>query len=137
MQCLSTLTALLRTFYKNPATVQPSRRCASPAVIQVWIDLFPFTARYNINRRIAPPIASRRLPTLNPVTSPSPRNDPINPPRKAPAIPSKIVTMNPPGSLPGMRNFARTPTINPITIQDRIPMAKLLCNPDSVFKPSR
>ena len=80
-------------------------------------------ARNNIKRRTAPPVASKMLPTLNPVTAPSPRKDPINPPKKAPAIPIRMVTMKPPGSLPGMMNFASKPTINPITIQDRIPNA--------------
>jgi hypothetical protein len=81
--------------------------------------------RYTINRRTAPQIASKKLPTLNPVTEPSPINDPINPPTNAPAIPSKMVTIIPPGSLPGMMSFANKPTIKPITIQDKIPIATL------------
>jgi hypothetical protein len=32
----------------------------------------------------------------------------------------------PPGSLPGMINFASNPTMNPMTIQDRMPIANLL-----------
>jgi hypothetical protein len=71
---------------------------------------------YNINRRTAPPVASKILPKLNPVTGPSPRKEPINPPTKAPTIPNRIVIMSPPGSLPGMMNFASKPTINPMTI---------------------
>jgi hypothetical protein len=88
--------------------------------------LYLFIMRYRINRRMAPPIASKKLPILNPVTVPSPRKDPINPPTNPPAIPIRIVIIIPPGSLPGMINFASKPTINPMTIQDRIPMANLL-----------
>lgn len=32
--------------------------------------------RYRSSRRMAPPVASRMLPILNPVTVPSPRKDP-------------------------------------------------------------
>ena len=71
---------------------------------------------------MAPPVANKKLPKLNPVNVPIPRKDPIYPPVKAPPIPNKMVMKIPPGSLPGMKNFATTPTINPITIQDRIPM---------------
>src|SRR5512138_1095790 len=46
----------------------------------------------------------------------------MNPPSNAPAIPIRIVTMNPPGSRPGMRNFAMTPTTRPNRIQARMPI---------------
>ena len=36
-------------------------------------------------------------------------------PTNAPAIPSNIVMMHPPGSFPGINNFAIAPTTKPIT----------------------
>src|SRR5437016_13166269 len=42
---------------------------------------------------------------------------PMNPPNSAPAIPSAMVTMMPPGSRPGMTNLAIAPTIKPKKIQ--------------------
>jgi len=59
---------------------------------------------------------------LNPVTDPSPMNEPIKPPRKAPAIPMSIVIKMPPGSSPGISHFASTPTIKPINIHEITPM---------------
>src|SRR5437763_13335660 len=38
----------------------------------------------------------------------------MNPATSEPAIPSSIVMMTPPGSLPGMNSFARAPTTNPM-----------------------
>jgi hypothetical protein len=46
----------------------------------------------------------------------------MNPPRNAPATPRHIVIMIPPGSLPGIMNFAIIPTISPMIIHDRIPI---------------
>ena len=43
------------------------------------------------------------------------------PPITAPAMPNSMVMMNPPGSRPGIRSFAITPTINPNTIQPMTP----------------
>src|SRR4026209_1796374 len=40
----------------------------------------------------------------------------MKPPSSAPAIPSSIVTMMPPGSRPGITSLARAPTIRPNTI---------------------
>jgi hypothetical protein len=37
-------------------------------------------------------------------------------------MPMMIVTIMPPGSLPGMMNFASAPAIKPKKIQERIPM---------------
>src|SRR5918998_2148716 len=42
------------------------------------------------------------------------------PPTKAPAIPMRIVTIMPPGSSPGMINFASAPAMSPIMIQAMI-----------------
>ena len=42
---------------------------------------------------------------------------PMKPPITAPAMPSSIVTMNPPGSRPGISSLAIAPTIKPKTIQ--------------------
>src|SRR5205809_5460909 len=47
----------------------------------------------------------------------------MNPPSSAPAMPSSIVIMNPPGSFPGVSSFAMMPTTSPNTIHDRIPMS--------------
>jgi len=44
-----------------------------------------------------------------------------DPPTKAPAIPSSMVTMQPPGSRPGMSSFAMTPATRPKITQDNIP----------------
>src|SRR5215468_4997445 len=41
---------------------------------------------------------------------------PSTPAMKEPAMPSRIVTMIPPGSLPGMTSFASAPTTRPIRI---------------------
>jgi len=57
----------------------------------------------------------------NPPTLPYPNEVLINPPTMAPAIPMRIVTMNPPGSFSGMMLLASTPAINPNTIQDMMP----------------
>jgi hypothetical protein len=46
----------------------------------------------------------------------------MNPPRDAPAIPNRIVKINPPESGPGVTNLATTPTINPNTIYSMIDM---------------
>ncbi|RWX48308.1 hypothetical protein H206_05137 [Candidatus Electrothrix aarhusensis] len=83
---------------------------------------FFFITRYAPKRMIPPPVANNRLPMLNPVTCPKPRKEPTKPPTKAPAIPIRMVTKIPPGSFPGIMNFASTPTISPMTIQDRIPI---------------
>src|SRR5262245_9567741 len=44
----------------------------------------------------------------------------MKPPSTAPAIPSSIVTMIPPGSRPGITSFASAPTTKPKRIQPRI-----------------
>ena len=48
---------------------------------------------------------------------------PRKPPRNAPTIPMRIVTMIPPGSLPGMIALAIAPAIRPSTIHAMIPIA--------------
>src|SRR5262245_57888955 len=53
---------------------------------------------------------------------------PMKPPSSAPATPSSIVTMKPPGSRPGVKTFAIIPTTSPNTIHDRIPMSVLLAH---------
>src|ERR1051325_4118864 len=37
----------------------------------------------------------------------------MNPPNSAPAMPSRMVIINPPGSRPGINSLAMTPTIKP------------------------
>src|SRR5262245_63535246 len=56
----------------------------------------------------------------------------MKPPSRAPAMPRRIVTMNPPGSLPGVTSFAMIPTISPKTIHDRIPMRSSFDRIDSL-----
>ena len=41
-----------------------------------WEGGYFLMNRYRISRRMAPPVASRMLPRLNPVTVPNPRKDP-------------------------------------------------------------
>src|ERR1043166_2273132 len=48
---------------------------------------------------------------------------PIQVPTNAPAIPSRIVTMQPPGSFPGISNFAIAPTTRPTRIVQMIECA--------------
>ena len=64
----------------------------------------------------------RKLRKLNPEMSPKPSWEPMNPPKNAPATPRHIVIINPPGSLPGITNFAITPTISPMIIHDSKPI---------------
>ncbi len=59
---------------------------------------------------------------------------PTNPPTSAPAMPSKIVTMIPPGSLPGMTILANNPATSPRTIHVTIPM---VISPVSIAEPCR
>jgi len=44
-------------------------------------------------------------------------------------MPSMMITIMPPGSGPGIKNFATTPTMRPNTIQMRISMARLPARP--------
>src|SRR5262245_24724667 len=49
-------------------------------------------------------------------------NRPIRPPTRAPTIPIMVVTNRPPGSLPGIRNFAINPTTSPNRMNPMISM---------------
>src|SRR6476659_1211692 len=61
---------------------------------------------------------------------------PRKPPTNAPAMPSRIVTMKPPGSRPGVSSLAMTPITSPETIHDRIPMfCTLLSGADASERP--
>lgn len=54
---------------------------------------------------------------MNPADCPSwyqPTARPIQPARSAPAMPSSMVMMIPPGSFPGIINLAIAPTIKPM-----------------------
>src|SRR5678816_43137 len=53
----------------------------------------------------------------------------MNPPSKAPAMPSSMVMTNPPGSRPGVTSFAIIPTTRPKTIHASIPITVLLAPP--------
>lgn len=59
---------------------------------------------------------------LNPISFPRPNVELRMPPIKEPDMPTIIVTIIPPGSLPGSMNFANVPTISPITIHEIIPI---------------
>src|SRR5258706_16151787 len=48
---------------------------------------------------------------------------PIDPPTIAPAMPSNIVTIQPPGSRPGISSLAIAPATKPKMIHDRIPIS--------------
>src|SRR5690242_6715260 len=50
----------------------------------------------------------------------------MKPPTRAPAIPSNIVTIKPPGSLPGINNLAMMPITRPNTIHERIAIGSSL-----------
>src|SRR3954449_3298553 len=67
----------------------------------------------------------------------------MKPPMSEPAMPSRMVTMKPPGSLPGIRSLAMNPTTSPNTIHDRIAIAHppfflgcVLCNQTTIGAPS-
>jgi hypothetical protein len=78
--------------------------------------------RYKNSNRTAPKMATKRLPMLNPSTVPNPISDEIQPPTTAPAIPIRMVTKNPPGSLPGCKAFAIAPATNPTIIHVKTPI---------------
>src|SRR5690242_9515442 len=64
----------------------------------------------------------------NPTGSPSryqPSARPMTPPKNAPTMPRRIVMMKPPGSRPGMRSLATTPTARPNRIHTRMCMTLL------------
>lgn len=70
---------------------------------------------YPISKSTAPPTA-----IIKPTGSFSPYQPserPRYPPTIAPPMPKRMVIMKPPGSLPGMRNFATIPTNSPNNIQ--------------------
>ena len=72
--------------------------------------------------RIAPIVATKIPPISNDSTFPRPMKLPRKPPKRAPTMPTMMVTMRPPGSLPGRMNLARAPAIRPRKIQENIPM---------------
>jgi hypothetical protein len=75
---------------------------------------------------MAPIVAMKIPPRSNDSTLPRPMKLPRKPPTIAPAMPMRIVTRHPPGSFPGMTNFARPPAIRPRRIQEKIPIASFL-----------
>src|ERR1041384_4462222 len=82
---------------------------------------------------MAPPTAIARLRKSKPDTLPNPSWVPMNPPTNAPATPSTVVTMIPPGALPGMRNLANPPATSPSTIHEAIPIRFLQCQPQNLL----
>src|SRR6516164_5625112 len=79
-----------------------------------------------MRRRIAPIVAIEIPPRSKDSTFPRPMKLPTKPPTIAPAIPMRIVTMIPPGSFPGMMNFAIAPAMRPRKIQEKTPMLSFL-----------
>src|SRR5258705_3930486 len=69
-------------------------------------------------------MASRMLHSENPLSPEPVMVLPMKPPMNAPTMPISMVTMMPPGSLPGMRALAIAPAISPSTIQARIPISE-------------
>src|SRR4029079_268421 len=69
-----------------------------------------------------PTMASRTLQSEKPFRPLPVRRLPKNPPRNAPTMPMRIVTMIPPGSFPGMIALAIAPAIKPRTIHAIIPI---------------
>jgi hypothetical protein len=74
------------------------------------------------NTRTPPPAANDMLRSSNPETSPNPSCAPMNPPAAAPTMPRTMVTIIPPGTLPGMRYLAMAPAIRPNSTHNRMPM---------------
>src|SRR5215210_4957911 len=67
-------------------------------------------------------IPTKRLPKSNLITWGRPvSSSKMNPPTKAPTMPSSIVIMQPPGSRPGMSSLAMIPAMRPKKIQATIP----------------
>src|SRR5918995_3937678 len=60
------------------------------------------------------------IPGPSPGLAYQPRARPRKPASRAPATPISMVTKNPPGSLPGIRNLAIAPTTNPMIKVHRI-----------------
>src|SRR5688500_13338340 len=91
--------------------------------------------RYIQSNTIAPTTASRMLQMEKPLRPVPAIMFPKKPPRNAPTIPMRIVTIIPPGSLPGMIAFAIAPAMRPRTIHARIDICKNL--PSGVNNPRR
>src|SRR5262249_7924295 len=79
-----------------------------------------------IRRMMAPTVAMKIPARSNDSTFPSPTKLPRKPPTIAPAMPMRIVTIIPPGSFPGMMNFAIAPAMRPRKIQEKTPMLSFL-----------
>lgn len=93
------------------------------SVFELLINIYLFaTILYRNNKRTDPPIATKKLEKLNPVTSTPKSIDPSQPPSIAPRIPMIIVIIHPPGSFPGWIAFAMAPAISPKIIQVKIPI---------------
>jgi hypothetical protein len=75
--------------------------------------VLPATALYPQSSSIAP-----RMEVIHPAVYPGPPHSarPMSDPINAPSIPMSAVTMTPPGSRPGINNFAIMPTTSPKSI---------------------
>src|SRR5215210_6035626 len=71
----------------------------------------------NITAPITPAMMENTNPPL-PAPPPIPRRLRSHPPRTAPTMPMMIVTIIPPGSSPGMTNFANAPAMSKTMIQN-------------------
>jgi hypothetical protein len=78
------------------------------------------------NRPRAPAVATSTDQRLKPLAPVPPRTPVKKPPKEAPAIPKRIVTIKRPGSGPGTILLVTKPTMTPTAIQLKIPIAFLL-----------
>src|SRR5215218_955506 len=70
---------------------------------------------------------------LNPVTPVPPNNPTRRPPTRAPAIPIRMVTMNPPGSSPGRISLPKAPAMSPTMIHEMIPTFSTLLSLELLY----
>ncbi len=110
--------------------------CNQPATKSAWECLRRAPASYqSINQQEQHRANNRGDETCGPSRFIPPDYSPEKPATKAPAIPSKIVMKQPPGSRPGMRSFAIAPTTSPMMSVPRIPvMAFRVCENKSLAK---
>src|SRR3712207_1943606 len=85
---------------------------------------------------IAPNVATRIDHTLKPLTPVPPNTPTMSPPTTAPTIPTRIVTIMPPGSSPGTSSLASKPAMSPTTIQLMMPTYLLPLARSSPLRPN-
>src|SRR5215207_5941954 len=78
-------------------------------------------------------VATRMDQMLNPVTPVPPNNPTMRPPTRAPAIPMRMVTMNPPGSSPGRISLPKAPAMSPTMIHEMMPTFSTLLSLELLY----